>query len=80
MGLRTFNTWQEASDAATENESVCGAYAEVAEGEDPYSRPVYFLAPRDASDDLMRELSFEARFGRPMDGYQRWALEEAKAK
>lgn len=28
--------------------------------------PVYFLHPHGASDDTMRELSFEARYGRPM--------------
>lgn len=42
-------------------------------------RAVYFAAPAGASFDQMHELAFEVRNGKPMEQYQKWCIEEAKA-
>jgi hypothetical protein len=40
-------------------------------------KAVYYQVPADASRSELQELAFEAREGKPMDDYQRWAMHEA---
>jgi hypothetical protein len=80
-----FDSYADAAAALGEGELVCGAYRVPDEGEDPdpafpIGRPVYFTAPVTAGPELMRELGFQARFGKPMDDYQRARLADAIAE
>lgn len=44
------------------------------------SPPLYFVVPASASADDMRAMSFELKYGKPMDAYQRWCIDQAKAQ
>lgn len=56
--MTEFSSFADASEACPEGHQVCGTYR----GE----KPVYFLAPADASDEEIRDLAFELRHGRPI--------------
>lgn len=71
--IHSFEHFDEAAKVASEHGlSVCGTFR----GE----TPLYFLAPLEATDDQLRELSFEAQNGRPMAeheiGLMKAALQE----
>ncbi len=71
--VQTFSTFAEALEHRTEETSICGTYRD-----DEAKDPVYFLAPADADDDVMRQLSYEVKYGKPMDDYQLWLVDQAK--
>lgn len=60
-----------AAAALPEGHTLCGTYR----GKDP----VYFYAPKDADDQQMRELSFEAQNDRQLSGYEQSLLRLAIA-
>lgn len=65
-----FDSFDEATAAAAANEVVCGTL--LSSGE-----PRYFLVAADASDEMIRDRSFEIREGRPPSSYERWLLKVA---
>jgi len=80
--LKTWTDKQEAAEAAIEGECVSAVFVGRTVNGKVEPKPgtdwVYFLTPKDAGPDLMRELAFEARHGKPMDSYQRTVLAHAK--
>jgi len=80
--VKTWTDKQEAAEAATEGECVSAVFVgRTVDGKvepKPGTDLVYFLTPKDASPDLMRELAFEARHGKPMDSYQRACMKYAE--
>ena len=66
--VETFKDYYEAQEAAEARElGVGGAYKG--------GKAIYFLHSRSASDDELRDLSFEAVNGRPMSTEERRLLE-----
>ena len=65
MALRTFPTFAAASEAMSPGFTVGGTFREKTDV------PVYFLLSADASDEDAHSAGFEARYGKPMDWYQR---------
>lgn len=65
-----FDTFDEATAAATENEVVCGTLLSS-------GVPKYFLVSADTPDDEIRDRSFEIREGRQPSAYERWLLRVA---
>jgi len=82
--MRTWTDKQEAAEAATEGECVSAIFVgRTYDGKvepKPGTNWLYFLTPKDADPDVMRELAFEARHGKPMDSYQRSLLKYAAEK
>ena len=73
MALTTYTSFDEAfrlADAA--GKRVGGTLKED-------GTPVYFLHDPNLDDVAARELAFEARYGKPMDGYQKMILGLAEA-
>lgn len=71
--FRARRKFRKAAAQVSDNEVLCGTYT-------PEGEPVYFTAPANAPDDMMRRLAFEARWGRPMSKYEEMLLEHAKAR
>jgi hypothetical protein len=67
--MDTFDSFSTADAAAADHEQVCGTYI----GE----KPVYYLLPRDASDDEIRDAAFEVRNGRAPSSYELFLLATA---
>ena len=65
-----FDSFDKATAAAATGEVVCGTL--LSSGE-----PRYFVVSVDASDETIRDRSFEIREGRPPSTYERWLLKVA---
>lgn len=79
MALTTFLDYDEAK-AVLEQRAVADLDEVLAGALMEDGTPVYFIVDRDISEFDMRVAAFEARYGKPMDWYQRDVLEMAMAK
>ena len=69
--MKTFTQFDDATDAKAEGEMVCGTLLKTGE-------PVYFVMPSAASDEQIRNASFEIREGREWTTYEEMLLGTAK--
>lgn len=69
--MRTFDT-REAADAAVLETAdpvmVCGTFKD--------EKPVYFILPAEADDDVVSDAAFQVREGRLPTPYERWLREQ----
>ncbi len=70
---RNARAFQKAQDQAADGEIVCGTYLDDGE-------PLYFTAPRESTEQEIRDRAFEARNGRPMSRTERHLLELAEGQ
>tara|TARA_R110002020_G_scaffold94671_5_gene227586 strand:- start:3506 stop:3751 length:246 start_codon:yes stop_codon:yes gene_type:complete len=71
--LKNARAFKKASETAAEDEIVCGTYTDDGE-------PLYFTAPREATEDEIRDRAFAARNGRPLSTVERHLLELAESQ
>jgi len=74
MALVTYSEFDDAHDSCGPDYRVDGVLSAADD-----RTPVYFLVRKDADDRAARIASFEARYGKPMNEYQLWVLNEAEA-
>ena len=65
--------FKKAQETVADGEIVCGTYLDDGE-------PLYFTAPRESTEQDIRDRAFEARNGRPMSRTERHLLELAEGR
>ena len=63
--------FKKAQETAVDGEVVCGTYSDNGD-------PLYFTAPKESSEEEIRDLAFPARNGRPLSRVERHLLELAE--
>ncbi|MCH2506588.1 MAG: hypothetical protein MK125_13695 [Dehalococcoidia bacterium] len=65
--------FKKAQETVADGEIVCGTYSDNGD-------PLYFTAPREATEDEIRDRAFAARNGRPLSQVERHLLELAEGQ
>ena len=65
--------FKKAQETVVDGDIVCGTYSDNGE-------PLYFTAPRESSEEEIRDRAFTARNGRPLSRVERHLLELATAR
>jgi len=70
---KNVKAFKKAQEKAGDDEIVCGTYSDNGD-------PLYFTAPREATEDEIRDRAFAARNGRPLSQTERHLLELAEGQ